>query len=151
VARGNDRVTLEIVPTGVNLRVRIAEGFIEYYSLFLPGYFLGFLIAWKRPVDPVARIGAWFIVTASMAFGVPMGWAAVWRALPFILQLLLWIPQLSRFVLEAIFLSFFVLFPQRLVTRRWVWFAIWLPVLATLPWRVLAFYGVIHPGQVAPV
>ena len=151
VSRGDDRVTLEIVPAGASLQSRLSEGYVQYFSLLLPGYFLGLLIAWKRPADPVARIGAWFIITASMAFGFPVGWAVAWRALPTALQLLLWIPQLSRFVLEAIFLSFFVLFPRRLVARRWVWFAIWLPVLATLPWRVKAFYGVIHPGQTAPI
>jgi hypothetical protein len=119
VSRGGDRVTLEIVPAGASLQSRLNEGYAQYFSLLLPGYFLGLLIAWKRPADPVARIGAWFTITASMAFGFPVGWAVAWRALPTALQLLLWIPQLSRFVLEAIFLSFFVLFPRRLVARRW--------------------------------
>src|SRR4030095_3925811 len=40
VARGSDRVTLEIVPPGVNLQTRVAEGYIEYYSLLLPGFIL---------------------------------------------------------------------------------------------------------------
>lgn len=151
VSRGSDRVTLEIVPAGVTLQSKLAEGYVQYLSLLLSGYVLGFLIAWKRAGDPVARFGAWFIITASMAFGFPIGWAVPWRALPGAVQLLLWIPQLSRFVLEGIFLSFFVLFPRRLVRRRWVWFAIWIPVLLTLPWRVQAFNGVIHPGEVEPV
>jgi eukaryotic-like serine/threonine-protein kinase len=152
VVRGGERVTLQIVPTGIDLQsLLLVDGYLVYLSLALPGLFLGFLIAWKRPTDSVGRVGAWFILTASMAFGFPVGWAVLWRALPPPLQWLLWIPQLSRFVPEAIFLSFFVLFPHRLVARRWVWFAIWAPVLTTLPWRVKAFYGVIHPGQVSSV
>jgi eukaryotic-like serine/threonine-protein kinase len=151
VARGNDQITLDIVPVAARLRTRIIEGYIQYTILLVTGYFLGFLIAWKRRSDPVALIGAWFIVSASMAFGLPMGWAVPWREFPLVLQALLWIPQLSRFVLEGIFLTFFVLFPRRMVHRRWVWFAIWIPVLITIPWRVKAFYAVIRPGQVAPV
>jgi tRNA A-37 threonylcarbamoyl transferase component Bud32 len=151
VSRGGDRVTLEIVPVGVTVQSKLAEGYVQYLILLLISSFLGLLIGWKRPADPVARIGAWFMLTASIAFGFPHGWAVPWRALPSALQLLLWIPQLSRFVLEGIFLSFFVLFPRRLVTRTWVWLVIWAPVVATLPWRAKAFYGVIHPGQVTPV
>jgi tRNA A-37 threonylcarbamoyl transferase component Bud32 len=151
VARGDDHRILEIVPEPSSVQSRFAEGYLQYLSLLLPGFFVGLLIAWKRPTDAVGRIGAWFAITVSIAFGFPVGWAPVWRALPNGLQLLLWIPQLSRFVLEAIFLSFFVVFPRRLNTGRWVWFAIWAPVAATLFWRVKAFYGVIHPGQIAPV
>jgi eukaryotic-like serine/threonine-protein kinase len=64
---------------------------------------------------------------------------------------LLWIPQISRFVLEGIFLTFFLLFPRPLLMRRWLWFVIWIPVLATLPWRAVAFYGVIQPSSVIAV
>jgi serine/threonine-protein kinase len=151
VSRGGERVTLEILSVRKSFLTKLAMGYAQLVILALTGFFLGFLIAWKRPGDHVARIGAWFILTASMAFGLPPGWAVLWRGFPAALQLLLWIPQLSRFVLEGIFLSFFVLFPRRLVMRRWMWFAIWLPVLITLPWRVAGFYGVIYPGQVAPV
>src|SRR5262249_19228293 len=42
---------------------------------------------------------------------------------------------------------FFVLFPRRLFTARWPWGVIWLPVLATLPWRVAGFNSVVHPNQ----
>jgi serine/threonine-protein kinase len=151
VARGDDRVGLQIHPAGASIRGRLAEGYIAYLSIALPGWALGLLIAWKRPQDAIGRLGAWFMMTASIAFGFPWGWAVSWRALPAVLQWLLWIPQISRFVLEGIFLSFFLIFPRRLVRRPWLWLLVWAPVLATLPWRVRAFYGVIHPEQVAPV
>src|SRR5262249_30269165 len=127
------------------------DGYVQVLILALSAFPLGLLIAWRRPHDSVARIGAWFMVTASITFGFPPGWAVNWRALPALLQVFLWIPQISRFVLEGIFLTFFLVFPRLLVTRRWLWAALWLPVLATLPWRVIAFYGVIHPMQAAPV
>src|SRR5262245_58558648 len=139
VVRGNERITLEITPIPKSLGTRLAQGYAQVISLELTGYFLGFLIAWKRPTDPVARIGAWFIITVSIAPGLPMGWAVLWRSLPALLQFLMWFPQISRFVLEGIFLSFFALFPRRIAQRRWVWFAIWVPVLITLPWRFSAF------------
>jgi hypothetical protein len=151
VSRGGDRVNLEIVPLRASVQGRLAEGYIQYLSLLLSAFPLGLLVAWKRPADPAARIGAWFLLTASIAFGFPQGWAAPWRELPAVAQLLLWIPQISRFVLEGIFLSFFVVFPRRLFTARWPWFVLWVPVLATLPWRVAAFYGVIQPDQAVVV
>jgi serine/threonine-protein kinase len=59
-------------------------------------------------------------------------------------QAALWIPEISRFVIEGIILSFFVLFPRRLFRSRWPWFLIWVPVIVTLPWRIWSFYSVIY-------
>jgi hypothetical protein len=151
VARGEERVPLEIYPLAAGLRSRVGEGYIQYTTLLISAMGLGLLIAWKRPGDAVGRLGAWFMVTASIAFGLPWGWAVPWRALPAPVELLLWIPQISRFVLEGIFLSFFLVFPRRLLTRRWLWLLVWVPVVVTLPWRVESFYGVIHPAQVGGV
>ena len=58
---------------------------------------------------------------------------------PAFVQALLWIPEVSRFVAEAIGVSFFAMFPRPLFRKRWIWFAIWIPVLATLPWRLSWF------------
>jgi hypothetical protein len=151
VAREAGQVSLDVYPLASGLRSRLAEGYVNYLTLLISAMGLGLLIAWKRPGDAVGRLGAWFMVTASIAFGFPWGWAVPWRALPAPVQLMLWIPQVSRFVLEGIFLSFFLVFPRRLLTRRWLWLLVWVPVLATLPWRIESFYGVIHPGQVGAV
>jgi tRNA A-37 threonylcarbamoyl transferase component Bud32 len=151
VLRDGVRTTVPVVPVVVSLREKLALGYAQLLSLIFIGLFLGLLIAWKRPHDAVARLGAWFILTASLAPGLPLGWAVLWRSLPRAVQLLLWFPQFGRFVLEGILLSFFVLFPRRLITRRWMWLAIWVPVLITLPWRAKAFYAVIYPGDVTPV
>jgi serine/threonine-protein kinase len=151
VSRNGVPIIVRVDPPVMSIRGKLRIGYLQLLSLIFTGFFLGLLIAWKRPADPVARVGAWFIITASIAFGFPPGWGVLWRSLPRALQLLLWFPQFGRFVLEGILLSFFVLFPRRLITRRWLWFAIWLPVLATLPWRAKAFYAVIYPGEVATV
>ena len=151
VERDHSRITLEIIALRAgDIGQRVAEGYVQYFSHLVTLFLLGLLIAWKRPKDAVGRMGAWFLFTASLAFGWPMGWAVIWRQLPSAVQWLLWIPQLSRFVLEGIFLSFFVMFPRRVVTRWWWWVALWVPVIATTPWRITAFYSVIHPGRFAP-
>jgi serine/threonine-protein kinase len=151
VSRQGENVRLEVTYPRGRILQRLIDGYVQVLSLMLSAFPLGLLIAWKRPHDPVARIGAWFIVTASIAFGFPPGWAVFWRMLPTPLQVFLWIPQISRFVVEGIFLTFFLVFPRRLLTRRWLWLVLWAPVLATLPWRAVAFYGVIQPGQTVAV
>jgi tRNA A-37 threonylcarbamoyl transferase component Bud32 len=151
VSRQGENVRLEIVFPRARLQQRLIDGYVQVLSLVLSALPLGLLIAWKRPHDPVARIGAWFILTAAFAFGFPPGWAVIWRELPTPVQVFMWIPQISRFVLEGIFLTLFLVFPRRLITRPWIWILLWAPVVATLPWRVIAFYGVIQPGQTAAV
>ena len=151
VIRENNRIPIHIVPEPATLRGRLAEGYMVMVFYTYSGLFVGLLVAWKRPSDPVARVGAWFLLTASIAFGLTPGWAAVWRELPLIVQLPLWIGQISRFLIEGIFLSFFVLFPRRLFAARWPWFVIWIPVLATLPWRVTGYVNIIYPEQHVPV
>ena len=74
----------------------MAQGGIGYEGTAFTCFILGLLIAFRRPNDPVARLGSWFIMTASVAFGLPHNWAFVWRQLPAAVQLLLWIPQIKR-------------------------------------------------------
>jgi hypothetical protein len=103
VARDVEQITFDVIPQRPTFQGRMAEGYWLYLGHLLTGLLIGLLIAWKRPSDPVAQIGSWFLMTASIAFGFPQGWAAVWRNLPALAQLPLWITQISRFVLEGIF------------------------------------------------
>lgn len=125
---------------------------VPYVVFTLTSLVLGLVIAFRRPYDPLARIGAWVLATASVAFGFPDGWAATWRHLPGLLGLFLWIPEVSRFVSDAILFTFFTVFPRRFFRARWPWLLIWTPALALLPWRVLGTYRIVYqPGRAPDV
>ena len=125
---------------------------LPYLAFILTSLALGLVIAFRRPYDPTARIGAWVLATASVAFGFPDGWAATWRHLPGWLGLFLWIPGTSRFVSDAILLTFFTIFPRKIFSARWPWLLIWMPALALLPWRIMGAYRVIYqPGRAPDV
>lgn len=145
IARAGRQLILEMIPVKMD-RTRPQFYSTIYYNIGIGLCYivLGLFIAFRRPYDSLARIGAWFILTASIAFGVLNGWAVTWRHLPAIAQIFLWIPEFSRFVLEAIFVTFVVVFPRRLFRSRWPWALIWAPVLVTLPWRVYGMYSVIY-------
>jgi len=149
VLRGQERVALEITPVR---KIRVWHS-LGYGSLWFLLVSLGLFIGFQRPNDSVGLIAAWLFMTASLSLGLNHGWAAAWRqVLPIPVQVGLWIPEISRFVIEGIFLSFFVVFPRRLFRTRWPWFLIWVPVLATLPWRAWSFYSAIYRyGQATAV
>ncbi len=145
VARGGRTLEVEVTQGRGDWR----EGIPDMTTALL-ALLIGFFVAFRRPYDPVARMGAWFIVTSAIGFGLPGGWAATWRHMPAVVGALVWIPQVSRFVVEAILLSFFALFPRRLFHSRWPWVVVWTPVLVTVPWRVWAVYAVVYrPGHFA--
>jgi tRNA A-37 threonylcarbamoyl transferase component Bud32 len=157
ISRTNERLQLTLTfsrpPWREWLSLYGREG-LGYILFILTSLGLGLIIAFRRPFDPVARVGAWLLATAAFTFGFPDGWAATWRHLPVWLGLFLWIPEISRFVPDAILLTFFAIFPRRIFQARWPWLLVWTPALALLPWRVFAAYQVIYqPGHAteAPV
>jgi hypothetical protein len=150
ILRGRERLALTVTPERASWRNRVLGGYISYTGLALTGFAVGLLVALRRPGDPAARVGAWFIATASIAFGLPNGWAVAWRQAPLVAQAAFWIPEVSRFVLDGIFLSFFLIFPRPLLRARWPWALVWAPVVATLPWRMAQFHAVIYrPWEVS--
>jgi hypothetical protein len=118
-----------------------------FLIMMLVSFLLALLIAFRRPFDPAARWGAWLLATTPFAFGLWDGWAVTWRNLPTVVGALLWVPQISRLVLDGIVLTFFTVFPARLFRSRWPWFLIWIPVLIPLPWRISAMYAVIYQPE----
>ena len=163
VGRANERLELTVAVPRLSWRERLSTATIldlPFYWLNVLGVsafvltclILGLVVAFRRPYDPAARMGAWVLATASVAFGGADGWAATWRHLPGLLGLLLWIPEISRFVADAILLTFFTVFPRRIFSARWPWLLIWTPALAFLPWRVLGMYRVVYqPGHATDV
>jgi len=113
---------------------------------------LALLIAFSRPRDPVALLGAWLLATgASFDFVAPRGRVAVWRELPVPLSLLLWAPHISTYVLGGpIAFTFFANFPRRLFRRPWVCVLVWALALPAGVNSLLAQYrSTYHPEQVA--
>jgi tRNA A-37 threonylcarbamoyl transferase component Bud32/membrane-associated protease RseP (regulator of RpoE activity) len=149
IERGGKQLILNMIPLQMD-HTRPQFYNTIYYNIGIGMFYivLGLLIAFRRPYDSLARIGAWFLLTAAIAFGVSNGWAVTWRHLPVLAQVLLWIPMFSRFVPEGIFLTFVAIFPRRLFQSRWPWALIWAPVLGTLPWRFYGMYSEIYrPGH----
>jgi tRNA A-37 threonylcarbamoyl transferase component Bud32 len=156
VGRANERLELTVAVPRLSWRERFSTVYwlnvLGVSAFVLTCLILGLVVAFRRPYDPVARMGAWVLATASVAFGGADGWAATWRHLPGLLGLLLWIPEISRFVADAILLTFFTVFPRRIFRARWPWLLIWMPALALVPWRVLGIYRVIYePGHATDV
>ena len=115
IARGDQRLQLEQTFDRVAwTEFQLEDRAWPDLGLVLASFALSLVIAFRRPYDPVARIGAWLTATAPLAFGVSEGWAATWRHLPVLLGALLWIPQISRFVVDGILVTFFTFFPRRL-------------------------------------
>ncbi len=148
IARADRRLELTLVFPRTPWR----EGFLTYLGAAAPALelfvlaslMLGLIVAYRRPYDPVARVGAWVLATAALTFGLPDGWAPTWRHLPVFFSSFLWIPQVSRLVSDAILLSFFAIFPRRVFRARWPWLLIWAPALALVPWRVKGIYEVLY-------
>src|SRR5438552_12852418 len=85
------------------------------------------------PADGPTRIGAWVLATLAVYSVVwPYHIAAAWRALPAPVGGLLWIPLASSLVVAPLTLSFFLVFPRRLVHGRAAWMAIWTPAALLL-------------------
>jgi tRNA A-37 threonylcarbamoyl transferase component Bud32 len=151
ISRANERLQLTLTFPRPSWRERLSafrHGGLEFPAFILTSLVLALIIAFRRPYDPVARMGACVLATAAVTFGFPDGWAVTWRHLPGWLGLFLWIPEISRFVSDAILLTFFIIFPRRIFQARWPWLLLWTPALVLLPWRVFAAYQVIYqPGH----
>ena len=150
ISRGGQQLELYFTNERATWQNRLAHGYLILVGLIFGCFLLGILIGFRRPGDTAARISSWFIMTASMVFGLPIGSAVLWRQLPLAVQAFLWIPEISRFVIEGIFVSLFAVFPRRLFRARWPWLVVWVPVLSTLPWRISAFSSMMsgHPANV---
>lgn len=98
---------------------------------------LAILVAWRRPRDPVARIGVWMLACGGVfSVVLPYSLAARWHHLPMPIGLLLWIPFISSVGAAAVLFTFCAVFPRPLFTSRWLWIAAWAPMIVALAWHV---------------
>ena len=108
-------------------------------------------IAFKRPRDTLARLGALALATLSVGLYftiVPPGYTAIWRDLPMAAGALLWIPNLCVYLVGPIVLTFFASFPRPLFRARWPWAVVWLPALLFVPVLARDTYHIVYePAQ----
>ena len=109
-----------------------------------------FLIAFARPSDPMARLGALTLATLGVSlwiFNLPPGYAAIVRSLPWGLGALSLVPNLAVALVGPIGLTFFLLFPRPLFRARWPWVVVWLPALCFVPAFVYANLVIYWPEE----
>jgi phosphoserine phosphatase RsbU/P len=106
------------------------------------------IIAFSRPYDRIARVGAWFLATlATLSFLLPYGMAVLWRQLPMLLGGLLWIPLVSTLAFAPLGFTFFAIFPRQLFRARWAWLSVWTPILLTLPLVAQYWYLIVYQPE----
>ncbi len=96
---------------------------VQFVSLLL-----GLMVVFKKPFDFGARVGGWLLATiGTLCIVFPSMVFDVWSRLPGIVGAALWLPFSSTFALPALLLSFFLLFPRRVVRSPAVWLLTWVP------------------------
>ena len=97
---------------------------------------VAFLVAFTRPYDWVARIGALSIALLGGSAYL-YGTAAIIRRLPIFVGALIWWPEVGSFIFPALFFAFCSIFPRQLFRSRWTWLAS-VPALFFL-WPIVGF------------
>lgn len=125
-------------------------------TLFLLMFGVAVVIAFKRPYDLVARVGAGLLAGMPVAFllistltGPFYGWAAYWRQLPTPVGALLWIPGLIGFCSGPLLFTFCSLFPRKFFQARWPWLLVWSLVVPAAPSFAFFLYVVYRPERAA--
>ena len=147
--RNSRRIQAVIVlgPGAAN-RWRSQEGIV---LLVLRGVFfvtlaLAIFIAFRRPYDVVARLGAWLLASVAV-FSVAFQYrfAVVWRDVPPPADMLFWIPFLSSLALPALIFTFFaVLLPRNIFRSPTVLAGVWIPMLLGLLWHGYFGYRMVY-------
>lgn len=94
---------------------------------------LAIVVAFRRPRDPVALLGAWLMATFGIfSVVLPSRIAFLWRGLPSPVAVFLWAPFLSSLVLGAVLFTFFANFPALRFRSVAHWAMTWAPMLMTV-------------------
>jgi hypothetical protein len=111
---------------------------------------LALIMVFLRPAERVAQLGAWLLASIGTApFFPDAEMSAIWRGLPTLLGLVLWIPQLSHLMLLPLFFTYFASLPRPLFDAKWLWVVVWSPALVVAAWGAPHLYDhVYHPPVV---
>jgi hypothetical protein len=124
----------------------LAARAIQFVTLLL-----AIVIAAKRTRDAHALVGAAFLATVGVfSLTLPERFASVWRALPHVVGLLLWIPYLSSVAIAAWGFSFFANFPRRRFRTPFAWCVVWAPIVPGLIGQGIFGYYTVVLGRPAP-
>ncbi len=150
VARGTTVLTLPLRLGPTPMRYwRTQAGIILVISLGaqLLTLIAALFVAWRRPRDPVALTGSWFLLAcATFTIALPMRLASVWSAIPMPLSALLWLPHASSLAIGPVLLTFVTAFPRRIPHAGYVQAAIWAVAAAALALPLYNFAHVIYGG-----
>ena len=155
IERGDARQAVSLVPhpatwrywaTGPGITLLIAR-FVQVITLGL-----AFVVAFRRPFDSAARVGAWTLATIAV-YSITWEYqlAADWRALPLPAGLVLWAPFVSSLAIAAVVFTFFATFPRPLIRSRLAWLVVWLPMIAVVGLQLqFALRVVYEPDRTDP-
>jgi hypothetical protein len=105
---------------------------------------IAFVIAFSRPFEMNARLGALFVAAGMTDLMLAYGFGVAIRSLPAPLQGLLWVQIfLDRFGMVA-FISFCAMFPRPLFRGRWALLLCLMPILALMPFELVHLYRIIY-------
>jgi hypothetical protein len=98
---------------------------------------LACLVAFKRPLEPLARLGAWLLGSVSVfTIVLPFGFADRWHQLPAPISWLFWLPFVSGGAPGVLFFLFCCHFPRPVFHSPWLAAAWCVPALVPLAWHV---------------
>ena len=151
VARGTSVLTvlLRLGPTPVGYwRTQASIILVISLGAQLLTLIAALFVAWRRPRDPVALAGSWFLLAcATFTIALPMRLASVWRELPLPLGALLWLPHASSLAIGPVLLTFVTVFPRRIPHAGFVQAATWAVAGAALAAPLYNFADVVYGGK----
>ncbi|MGH9555562.1 MAG: hypothetical protein ACRD2Y_07035, partial [Terriglobales bacterium] len=106
--------------------------------------FVAFLIAFTRPYDWVARIGALSIALLGESSSL-YGTSAIVRHLPILAGALIWWPTVGFFIFPGLFFAFCSIFPRRLFRSRWIWVAVVPSLFFLVPIAAFTYFTFVNP------
>jgi eukaryotic-like serine/threonine-protein kinase len=106
---------------------------------------VAFLVAFTRPYDWVARIGALSIGLLGGSTYL-YGTSAIVRRLPIFVGALIWWPEVGFFIFPALFFAFCSIFPRQLFRSRWIWMATVPALFFLLPIAGFTYFTFVNPA-----
>jgi hypothetical protein len=115
---------------------RIIQGFILVVAVIL---------ICIHPNDVRARVGALFLAVAGTAPAFPHeDMRQIWRDLPMLLGVALWIPQIAHFMALPLFFTFHAILPRPLFAKKWQWILIWTPAVVLSAWAIAGLFSRVY-------